>query len=159
MSSTIDQPQATSDGSDGDPTKVRTPDKNGTTASNGASSALVAASPLVSAVESGWVPDMLTRFGIRQLLKKRLRDLDSNGSSVREFLQQRRSEPIAVETQQANEQHYEVPADFFKLVLGTNLKYSSGFWEPGETSLDRAEDEALRQTVERALIEDMVYTK
>jgi hypothetical protein len=31
--------------------------------------------------------------------------------------------PIAVETDKAKEQHYELPTSFFKLVLGENLKY------------------------------------
>lgn len=31
--------------------------------------------------------------------------------------------PIAIETDQAKAQHYELPTSFFKLVLGENLKY------------------------------------
>lgn len=31
--------------------------------------------------------------------------------------------PIAVETDKAKSQHYEVPTSFYKLVLGRNLKY------------------------------------
>jgi cyclopropane fatty-acyl-phospholipid synthase-like methyltransferase len=32
--------------------------------------------------------------------------------------------PIAIETDKAKAQHYELPTTFFKLVLGRNLKYS-----------------------------------
>lgn len=31
--------------------------------------------------------------------------------------------PIAIETDTAKTQHYELPTTFFKLVLGKNLKY------------------------------------
>ena len=37
--------------------------------------------------------------------------------------------------EKANEQHYEVPARFFELVLGPRLKYSSCLWEPGTRTL------------------------
>jgi cyclopropane fatty-acyl-phospholipid synthase-like methyltransferase len=33
--------------------------------------------------------------------------------------------PIAIETDKAKTQHYELPTTFFKLVLGKNLKYRS----------------------------------
>ncbi|MFO0004717.1 MAG: SAM-dependent methyltransferase, partial [bacterium] len=36
--------------------------------------------------------------------------------------------PIAVNTRDANDQHYEVPTEFYLRVLGQNLKYSSGYW-------------------------------
>ena len=51
--------------------------------------------------------------------------------------------PIAVKTDKANEQHYEVPADFFDLVLGKNRKYSCCYWDTGENDLGRAEQRAL----------------
>lgn len=35
--------------------------------------------------------------------------------------------PIAVETDKAKSQHYELPTSFFKLVLGKNLKYRFAF--------------------------------
>ena len=50
-----------------------------------------------------------------------------------------RNSPIAVQTDAANDQHYEVPADFFRLTLGKQLKYSSGYWPEGTTTLDASE--------------------
>jgi len=35
---------------------------------------------------------------------------------------------IAVNTPEANEQHYEVPAEFFRRVLGPHLKYGCSLW-------------------------------
>ena len=43
-----------------------------------------------------------------------------------------RQSPIAIHQQEANEQHYEVPADFYKLCLGPKLKYSSCYFKVGE---------------------------
>ena len=54
----------------------------------------------------------------------------------------------------ANAQHYEVPAAFFAPVLGPNRKYSSCFYKEPASTLQEAEEEALRQTVEHADLAD-----
>lgn len=64
------------------------------------------------------------------------------------------SGPIAVRPEKANEQHYEVPAEFFEAVLGPRLKYSACLWEDGTAGLAAAEDAMLRLTCERAGISD-----
>ena len=56
--------------------------------------------------------------------------------------------------EKANEQHYEVPPQFFELVLGANLKYSSGYWPKEVFSLDESEHEMLKITCERAGLVD-----
>jgi cyclopropane-fatty-acyl-phospholipid synthase len=61
---------------------------------------------------------------------------------------------LAVHTKDANEQHYELPPEFFLNVLGKNLKYSSCFYAPETKSLDEAEDLALKISCERAQIKD-----
>jgi cyclopropane-fatty-acyl-phospholipid synthase len=61
---------------------------------------------------------------------------------------------VAIETKAANEQHYEVPTEFYLKVLGKRLKYSSAFYPEGETSLDAAEEVMLRLTCERAQLAD-----
>ncbi|WP_247870127.1 cyclopropane-fatty-acyl-phospholipid synthase family protein [Methylophaga sp. SB9B] len=60
-----------------------------------------------------------------------------------------RKSPIAIETQAANEQHYEVPAEFYQLALGKNLKYSSCYWDDHTISLDQAEKAMLEVYIER----------
>src|SRR5262249_33758979 len=70
------------------------------------------------------------------------------------FLAARRDGPIARHTAAANRQHYEVPAAFFRLVLGQRLKYSSAYWPDGVSSLDAAEEAMLELTCRRAGIED-----
>ena len=62
--------------------------------------------------------------------------------------------PVAPVPDQANAQHYEVPARFFELVLGPRLKYSGCLWSPGVRSLAEAEDAMLALTCERAGIRD-----
>jgi cyclopropane-fatty-acyl-phospholipid synthase len=64
------------------------------------------------------------------------------------------SEPVAVATRDANEQHYEPPAEFFATVLGPNLKYSSRLWTNGAHDLAQAEDRMLELSCKRAGIED-----
>ena len=99
------------------------------------------------------VPDPLVRAGIRSLLRSRLRE-EHRLNRKDQFIEELRRSPIAVHTEAANAQHYEVPAAFFEQVLGPHLKYSSALWEPGTKSLGDAELAMLRLTAERAGIEN-----
>jgi cyclopropane-fatty-acyl-phospholipid synthase len=69
------------------------------------------------------------------------------------FATQMATRPIAEHTDAANEQHYEVPAEFFLNCLGPRLKYSSCLYAPGDT-LAQAEDRALAETVAHADLRD-----
>ena len=64
-----------------------------------------------------------------------------------------RRAPIALVPAKPNEQHYEVPPEFFELVLGPRLKYSSCYWPRGVETLAEAEEAMLALTCERARIE------
>lgn len=106
-------------------------------------------------IEKDLVPDFLIRIGIRQICAQRLReetldDVEKQHDKFMRFVSLLKESPIAVETKAANEQHYEVPTKFFQLVLGKNLKYSSGYWKEGVTSLDQSENDMLELTCERA---------
>jgi cyclopropane-fatty-acyl-phospholipid synthase len=110
-------------------------------------------------LDRGLVPDPVIRAGIRQLLRRRIREIEATShASVEDRIdavaEVMGSGPVAIETDSANEQHYEVPADFFRLVLGTHLKYSCGLWEPGTGTLDEAEAAMLELTTSRAGLED-----
>ena len=107
---------------------------------------------MIDLAETGFVPDSLIRIGIRRLLASRLKA--SSAGSLTDFANQLRNSPLAVATDLANQQHYEVPSAFFESVLGPKLKYSSCFFENRETSLAEAEVAMLRQTCQRAEIED-----
>jgi cyclopropane-fatty-acyl-phospholipid synthase len=110
-------------------------------------------------LENDQLPDALIRAGIRRLLAARLREEDKGDPQAQQahfmqLVEQLRQSPVAIETQAANEQHYELPSEFFQLVLGRHLKYSSCYFEPGVTSLDEAEARMLELTCERARLAD-----
>jgi cyclopropane-fatty-acyl-phospholipid synthase len=110
-------------------------------------------------LESGVVPDFVIRTAIRRMLRDRLREEDrgsveANRAALLAFVEQMKRSPIALRTDSANAQHYEVPAAFFQRVLGPRLKYSSAFFPEGCDSLADAEDTMLRLTCERAQLAD-----
>jgi cyclopropane-fatty-acyl-phospholipid synthase len=106
---------------------------------------------LDAVIDSGVAPDALVRLGIRRLLARRLRELSLETPERREaFVAELSRGPIAVRTEAANAQHYEVPAEFFVAALGPRLKYSSCWFDPGETDLGRAEERMLALYLERA---------
>ena len=116
-------------------------------------------SVVLDLVEQGRIPDPLVRLGIRQLLALRLRqerhkDGDSPRRTLQKFVSELRHSSIAILTEKANEQHYELPPAFFQQVLGKHLKYSGCYWPPGVTTLDAAEEAMLRLTCERAQLDD-----
>ena len=107
----------------------------------------------VALAERGLVPTPLVRRAIRALCARRLTEVKAAGSRER-FLARVAASRIAEVPHLANAQHYEVPSDFFALVLGRNLKYSSALWPEGVRTLDEAEDAMLALTAERAELED-----
>lgn len=117
------------------------------------------AAKAISWTESGLVPDTVIRSGMRRLLERKLveicaGDVELAANTISEFTAMMRQSPIALVPELANEQHYEVPASFFNLVLGENRKYSCCHWSPSVGTLSEAEAESLRITVERAGIRD-----
>jgi cyclopropane-fatty-acyl-phospholipid synthase len=113
----------------------------------------------VNWTELGLVPDPVIRAGIRRLLESKRREIHSGdiefaASAVNQFVAHMNQSPIAFVPEVANEQHYEVPAAFFRRVMGENLKYSCCYWPNGVSTLSEAEAAALNITVQRAGIED-----
>jgi cyclopropane-fatty-acyl-phospholipid synthase len=106
--------------------------------------------------ERGIMPDALMRIGMRRLMRDRLvsetrkRSPESHAARLADL----RASPVAIDTDKANEQHYEVPAGFFLKVLGPHLKYSSCWFESPMTSLAEAEAAMLALTCERASLAD-----
>ena len=120
-------------------------------------------SPVLDAGYSKWLerdllPDWLVRFGIRRLLAARLREeqlggVEAQAGRLMGLVEQLRRSPVAMRTDAANEQHYEVPAEFYGHVLGPNMKYSCALWS-GASSLEEAETAMLDLTCRRACLED-----
>lgn len=104
----------------------------------------------VSLAEEGRLPDPMISAGIRWLLRSRLRTEAAAGDGALAPSPGDEAAEIAVETDAANRQHYEVPAGFFELVLGSHLKYSCCQWDEDVDSLDAAERRMLELTAERA---------
>ena len=106
-----------------------------------------------NAGESGMVPDPAVRAGIRAMLRERLRSLADEPALDEATL---RTGPIAPAPREANEQHYEVPAAFFELVLGPWHKYSSCLWPNGDPDFTLADAEVamLKLTCSRAKLAD-----
>lgn len=103
--------------------------------------------------ESGFLPDFLTRLGIKRLLRARLEN-EREENSLDAMVDAMSRGPLAIKADAANEQHYEVPADFFALMLGERLKYSCAYYENGASDLNTAEQHMLSLTAARARIED-----
>ena len=108
----------------------------------------------LSLTEKGLLPDTLVRAGIRRLCLQRLDEERARGQSNGIFAAEMRRGPVAPLPEKANEQHYEVPPEFFDLVLGARRKYSCCLWEDGVNSLDDAERRSLEETCSAAGIED-----
>ncbi|NIP15442.1 MAG: methyltransferase domain-containing protein [Pseudomonadales bacterium] len=114
---------------------------------------------LIDLAEARRFPDSLVRVGIRRLVAQRLKDEGSHGVAAQaerhqRLLRELEQSPVALDTDLANEQHYEVPAEFFRAVLGKHLKYSSCYWERGAADLDEAEAHMLALYAERAELAD-----
>lgn len=105
------------------------------------------------------IPDALIRMGIRRLLGRRLRQEDPGSAAALELrkadlITKLRSGPIAVNTADANTQHYEVPTAYYLRCLGPHLKYSGCLWSEGVKDLAAAERAMLDLYVERAELRD-----
>lgn len=116
-------------------------------------------SVLLDWVEAGRVPDPAVRFAIRRLCLARLRQESEGGKEAIEarkasLVRELGQGPIAVNTADANSQHYEVPAEFYQRVLGRYRKYSCGYWPAGVADLSASEEAMLELSASRAQVED-----
>ena len=109
--------------------------------------------------EQGLVPDAVIRRGIRFLIKQRIKEIHSDDAEAmsklqNEFIKHMKQSPVALVPEKANEQHYEVPAQFYLKSLGPHLKYSSAYWPTGVDNLADAENAGLKATCKHAQIQD-----
>jgi cyclopropane-fatty-acyl-phospholipid synthase len=110
-------------------------------------------------IDRGVLADPVLRRAIRMLLRRRLAVLRRGGVEARAdrkraLLDELGSSHVAMSTDEANEQHYEVPTELFELMLGPHLKYSAGWWPEGVDTLAGAEEAMLALTCERADLAD-----
>ena len=112
-------------------------------------------STIIGTAERVPLPDAIVRAAIHRLCSRTaMRLAEGNVESDAWFADEMATRAIAEYTDEANAQHYEVPAAFFADVLGPNRKYSCCFYKEEASTLQEAEEEALRQTVEHADLAD-----
>ena len=112
-------------------------------------------SRIIGTAERVPLPDIVIRAAIQRLCSRtatRLASTDAESDAA--FADEMAARAIAEYTDEANTQHYEVPAAFFADVLGPNRKYSCCFYKQPQSTLREAEEEALRQTVAHADLAD-----
>ena len=107
---------------------------------------------LLSLAESGFIPDVLIKIAARYISYRRLNE-QSDDDNKDKIISGLSRGAVAEKTYDANEQHYEVPPEFFNYVLGTNLKYSCSLFDEVD-SLDDAEESMLKLYIDRADIKD-----
>ncbi|OPL21340.1 cyclopropane-fatty-acyl-phospholipid synthase, partial [Mytilus galloprovincialis] len=104
--------------------------------------------------------DDVLREGVRTNLEAWAKKLDCGGDLEKQnhfkklFIKRLQNSPVAIETDKANEQHYEVPTEFFTTVLGKRLKYSCCYWTEMTKTLEEAEVESLKIYCKSAKITD-----
>ncbi len=114
---------------------------------------------LLGLAERGLLPDALVRLGIRRLCAERLRAERRGGIAAQaerfaERIDALRTAPLALHTDAANAQHYELPAAFFQSCLGPRLKYSCCYFASGRETLAQAEEAMLELYAQRAELAD-----
>jgi cyclopropane-fatty-acyl-phospholipid synthase len=110
-------------------------------------------------LEKNLLPDPVIRTGIRRLLARRRREETAPSEEEQRarharFAAELGTMPIATNTRDSKQQHYEVPTEFYQCVLGPQLKYSCCWFERGDESLAEGEEAMLRIYVERAGLAD-----
>jgi len=105
----------------------------------------------INAFERLPLPDSVTAAGITFLCDRTRRSLiDYEPALDTQFIVEMRRRPVAEHTDAANEQHYEIPSEFFTYILGPRRKYSCCLYQnKGDTLMD-AEEHALAETARHA---------
>jgi cyclopropane-fatty-acyl-phospholipid synthase len=114
---------------------------------------------LIRLADQGKLPDSLIRLGIKFLDYQRLAVEEKGGverqlKRKQRFIEEMRRSPIAMETDMANAQHYELPSDFFRQVLGAHMKYSGCYWPEQVQGLNDAEAQSLELVAQRVQLSD-----
>lgn len=114
---------------------------------------------MYEALATDLVPEWIIRQGIRNMLAQKVRaetksTPELQRKAVLDFVEELKESPIAICTDAANRQHYELPAKFFETVLGPRLKYSSALWSDKTQNLAEAEIDMLDLYCQNGLLED-----
>ncbi len=110
-------------------------------------------------IDRNLLPDSILRILVRYGLSRysiKIQKLNDQQIKINrdKFLKKSLSGPIALNTDKANLQHYELPTEFFKLILGERMKYSGSIWNETIQNIDFAEELTLKTYIERSDIKD-----
>lgn len=110
-------------------------------------------------LDRGYLPQAIIRLGIRRQLQDRIRliqnaSLEEAYRIKMQYVKQLRSQPMAIETAAANQQHYEVGTGVLKACLGPRMKYSACLYPTGKETLGQAEVDMLESYIEKAGLAD-----
>lgn len=111
------------------------------------------------ALDGGYLPLTIIRYGIRTQLQSRIRAiastcLEDGYRSKMQYVEALRTRPMAIETATANTQHYEVGTGVLQACLGPRMKYSCCLYPTGSETLGQAEIEMLDSYVDKAELKD-----
>src|SRR5258708_2290300 len=112
-------------------------------------------SKIIGTAERVPVPDLVIGAAVQRLCSRtatRLAGGDAQSDAA--FADEMAARAIAGYADEADARHQQVPAAFFAHLLGPNRKYSCCYYKEPETTLQEAEEEALRQTVAHADLAD-----
>lgn len=105
-----------------------------------------------------FLPDYIVRFCLRQIMRRTTHELQSKDWPQKELRLVERIKQMdntTFDTDAANEQHYQVPTQFFLSHLGTRLKYSSCEWNENDT-IDDAEKRTICEYQKYLKMEELV---
>jgi cyclopropane-fatty-acyl-phospholipid synthase len=106
---------------------------------------------LIRLAEQVPLPDAAVRLAIAAMVARTRQQLEmADPSATAQFAADMMRYPVATNVDDANHQHYEIPASYFALVLGPQRKYSCCLYPDGATTLAEAEDFALTETAAHA---------
>ena len=108
------------------------------------SEATTTASTILHWTEQGRVPDTVVRAGIRRICRQRLKeieatDVEASARRLEDFVRLMDRSEVAPVPELANEQHYEVPPEFFTETLGPHRKYSCCHWDDTTQTLEQSQ--------------------
>ena len=110
-------------------------------------------------LDGGYLPGFVIRQGIRSQLRSRLASIATTSLTEAYETKMRyvaflRSRPVAINTADANSQHYEVGTGVLQACLGPRMKYSCCLYQKGSETLAQAEMAMLGLYLKRADLRD-----
>ena len=105
---------------------------------------------------------ILPDWVIRKILRAKLQNYANVVSSMspselddkrKEFVEKCLSSDVALHTDVANSQHYELPILFYEYILSKEMKYSGSFWDSEDSEIDEVDTNTLQTYMNRIEIE------